>query len=101
MVNIQDIAPHQESVDENHNIEISVGHSRNMENHHVEKNYVNETNDNKNETVMNQNNDITINNDELNETNCAENVITQSDFIPRRLSKNRKMPQKYDDYVTE
>ena len=101
MVNIRDIAPHQESVNENHNIGISVGHRRNMENHHVEKNYVNETNDNENETVINQNNNITINNDELNETNCVENVITQSDFIPRRSSRNRKMPQKYDDYVTE
>ena len=100
-VNIRDIAPQQESVDKNHNIGISVGHRRNMENHHVEKNYVNETNDNENETVMNQNNDFTINNDELNETNCVENVITQSYFIPRRSSRNRKMPQKYDDYVTE
>ena len=53
MVNIRDTAPHQESVDENHNIGISVGHRRDMENHHIEKKYVNETNDNKNETVMN------------------------------------------------
>ena len=105
-VNIRDIAPHHKPIDQSHDNRINVGHL-NDENNSLNENslldntrsdMINDTN-NTDVTNVNYNNDnININRD-LNEAE-NENTINKNDFVPRKSSKIKKMPQKYDDYIT-
>ena len=58
-------------------------------------------NDTNNTDVMNVNcnkDNIKINSDVNEEEN--ENTINKNDFVWRRSSRIKKMPKKYDDYIT-
>ena len=103
-VDIRDIAPHHESIDQSRDNRISVGHL-NDENSSLNENTLLDTtrsdmiNDTNNTDVMN----VNCNNDKINsDVNEAENenTINKNDFVPRRSSRKKKMPKKYDDYIT-
>lgn len=46
---------------------------------------------------------VKYSNDDINNSNlteASENVIGQNDFTHRKSSRIKKIPQRYDDYVT-